>query len=662
MACWSPALCRVLVCIGLAGIIGASAVAGSAPTGRSAVPPVLLRVAWLDSLPDGTPPPFENGDTLLLDTYWSQSELSVSARVDAIVATMTTPVPLSDLGGGRYRLSYALPDSNGRPDASEIPITLIAANAEMDTVTDTSVRVCLSNDPPELISAEIVPEQRVFRGGDFVRIESRWTSEDGLPIRVFADVSAIEPGIDSLIRGTDDGPVHVLQYRIPPLAEDRAPDGTDLPILLVARDEGCGETTRSGILIDLDQNAATPPALLEFARLDSLDDGRGRPLENGDTFRLWTRWTRDDLAISVDVFELAPDDTVAPHVERVGVGEYTISYRVPPDNPRADGSDIPICLIAQDQDGEIATDCSVRVCLSNHDPVHVTSYLRETRDAFRGGDTLHIVTLWESPSGLPLQVGADVSRLQPSLVDSLLPSREENDSLLIVYRIPTSEEDRGEDGVGIVIPIVAREIGGCGSGEYRALRMTLDTTPPDTAAPVLDPLPAETMDDSIRVSGQTTPEAHQVALTREGVFQRYVGVDGTGRFSGMLALLLDRPNQIRVWAEDSLRNRTQSSDPQVVIQVRTRRILFEEPFVSGASLTVQDPSGVIDLRLRIFDLEGTLLREWSYSGAAFLQELAWDARDQDGNRLASGYYLVRAEWRDGVGSARESTEGLILRN
>src|SRR5690606_4099111 len=327
--------------------------------------------------------------------------------------------------------------------------------------------------------------------------------------------------------------------------------------------------------------ASTPPVLLEFARLDTLDDGRGQPLENGDTFRLWTRWNRDGLAISVDVHELAPQDTISPHVERVGVGEYTITYRVPPDNPRPDGSNIRICLIAQDQDGEIGTDCSVRVCLSNHDPVHVASFLRETRQAFRGGDTLHIVTIWESPSGLPLNVGADLSRIQPSLGDSLVPAREEDEGLLIIYRIPTSEEDRGEDGAGIVIPLVAREIGGCGSAEFRGLRMTLDTTPPDSVAPVLDPLPAETMEDSVLVSGRTSPEAYQVALTREGTFQRYVGVDRTnGRFAGKLALLPDRPNQIRVWAEDSLRNRTQSSEPQIVIQVKSRRILFEEPFVS----------------------------------------------------------------------------------
>ena len=652
---------RVVLCVILAGIVGASALAGS-PTGRSVVPPALLRVAFPDSAADGSPPPLRNGDTLRVDTFWSQSELTVTARVSGLVTSMTAPVPLADLGGGQYRLTFALPDSNSRPDASGIPIELTAANAEMDTVTDTSVRVCLSNHPPELLSAAIVPSQRVFRGGDLVRIESRWTSEDGLPIQVFADVSAIEPAIDSLIAGQSDGAVHVLQYRIPPFAEDRAPDGTGLPILLVARDDGCGETTESAITIDLDQNAATPPVLLEFARLDTLDDGSGRPLENGDTFRIWTRWNRDGLAISADVFELAPEDTVAPHVERVGVGEYTVTYRVPPDNPRPDGSNIRICLIAQDQDGEIATDCSIRVCLSNHDPVHIKSYLRDARHAFRGGDTLHIVTLWESPSGLPLRVGADASRLQPSLGDSLLPAREENDSLLIIYRIPTAEEDRGEDGMGIVIPIIAREIGGCGFGEYRAVRMTLDTTPPDTAAPVVDPLPAETMEDSVLVSGQTTPEAHQIALTREGVFQRYVGLDETGRFAGMLALLPDRPNQIRVWAEDSLRNRTQSSEPQIVIQVKSRRIFFEEPFVSGSDLQIQDPSGVHDLRLRIFDLEGTLLREWSYAGASFLREVPWDARDQDGNRLSSGYYLVRAEWRNGEGAARESTEGLILRN
>lgn len=41
--------------------------------------PVLLETTVLDTLPDGTPRPLRDGDTVRFDTRWSEDSLSLTA-------------------------------------------------------------------------------------------------------------------------------------------------------------------------------------------------------------------------------------------------------------------------------------------------------------------------------------------------------------------------------------------------------------------------------------------------------------------------------------------------------------------------------------------------------------------------------------------------------
>jgi flagellar hook assembly protein FlgD len=51
-----------------------------------------------------------------------------------------------------------------------------------------------------------------------------------------------------------------------------------------------------------------------------------------------------------------------------------------------------------------------------------------------------------------------------------------------------------------------------------------------------------------------------------------------------------------------------------------------------------------EARLRIFNLAGRQVREFvQRAGVAGRQQVRWDGRDEDGNRLASGIYFYQVE-------------------
>ncbi len=81
------------------------------------------------------------------------------------------------------------------------------------------------------------------------------------------------------------------------------------------------------------------------------------------------------------------------------------------------------------------------------------------------------------------------------------------------------------------------------------------------------------------------------------------------------------------------------------------------PFSDGTALRFVLPeSGQV--RLGVYDLRGRLLRRILEPGErleAGEHHRAWNGRDQDGNRLASGVYFIKLEWGD-----RQATRKLLL--
>jgi len=626
----------------------------------------LVSISWLDSLPGGSPPPHRNGDTLRVETAWDRADLNVSAIGLNQISSVNDTVPLANLGEGLYLLDLVIPDPNPGVGDGRKTFSFVATTPTGVDTTVTENRLCLTNTPPQAVTSSLVPDRTIFQAVDLLSLSSFWTTATGLDLEVFLDVSAVDTSlIDPLLPATlsEETGRWEIDYTIPSAPDRRGPDNQDLPLVWVGRDSGCGVTRDTSHVIVLDHSVLTSPTLLSWDQLSPVDNGVPRALRDGDTVRLLTRWDRDSLAVSADFSEVAPGDTSRAVVVRRAPAEYEVIYTLPEFSPRPDGSGLRVGLAAEGPVGAVGIDRSVSLCLSNHVPVHLESRIITSPAIYRGGDSLRIVTRWTTESGLDLKVGARFDALEPALGDSIWPGDIEGDSVVIRFEIPSIRDERGADGSAIQIPIVAQENGGCSRAIFDQVFIALDTSPPDTIGPVLDMLPSQTFEDSIFVSGVTTPEADLVNLQRGRTDRLSTVVDSvTGRFGAMLALTPNEINLITANAEDELGNRTSSSEPMFVRQVSTLRITFPSPFPRNEEISVQDPRGMNDLTLAIYDLEGALARRWQPSGRVLEFNTVWDGDDEVGGRARQGYYLVRATWRDSEGRLREETEGLILAN
>lgn len=641
------------------------AFAGTPPMSASAgepLEPELRLVRWSETLPDGTPVSLANGDTLRLETHWNRGGLTILADVSSLDAG-ASPVPL--VAAAETDSVYTLEFASGNyafDGAKTVPLTVTAPDLTGERNFDDLV-ACVANLPPQLLSVRTLPPRTVYRPNDLLRIETQWNAPFGVA-EVWADLRAIEAEAEPVVADSIGAGRYLLTYRIPSFpAEVEGPQR----IPLVCRNLLCGATVDRSLSITLERDGTSPPVLIDWEILAPLDfTGTPRPVQNGDTIRLRTRWDREGLHVAADAYELAPTDTTRPAVFPIGPGEFEIVYTVPTDNVRSDAADLPFRLVAEDASGASTIDASIRFCLSNRQPRHLESRLLLPREVYRGGDTLFVESRWVSGNRLPLTLEMDVERVEPNASRPVAGELTEvfGDTLYafeFAYRIPPLRDNRGPDGVGLLLPLSCQETGGCGLRRFEDLRFSLDTTAPDTGAPVLEPLPSETTADSVFVRGRTVVEAARVALSRQNVFFSYVPVDpGSGAFSGWVRLLADEENAIRAWAEDELGNRTRSSDPLLVRQVSTFEIAFDTPFTRGGTLRIADPGGVWDIRLGIYDLEGRLVREWREPGPLLDRSWVWDGDDADGDAVRQGYYLLRAAWRESDGTGQERTVGLVL--
>ena len=628
----------------------------------------LALVSWarLDSLPDGSAPPLRNGSTLRLLTTWTRSDLTVSADLtsldpegpDSTLLEAETGMP------GAFLLEYTLPDSVTRIDGADIPIPLTAVAPDTSVLEATAVTVCLSNTTPALVSAEIDPDRAAYRGGDVLHIRATWSSPiDMANMRV--DVGEIQPSLaDSLLLAESEPGVFTLDYAIPAFAADRGPEGVPLVIGLHGEDNGCGVAVDSSLSIILNEDALFDPVLLEWrfeGPGDLIDDEL--VVHNGETVRLITRWDREDLALSADFFSIAPEDTARAFVEELGGGEYRIVYQIPADNPAPDGSGRAITLIAEDERGERTIDESVRLCLSNSPPVLLESRIDPLLPLYTRGDTVRVVSRWSSALGTTnMTVGLDVSEIQPGFSGLVQATREGAagaDSFVALFRIPFQREQVAMDGPGLALPLVGRDAG-CGIVRDEVLRFDLDVTPP-SQLPLLDPLPAQTSADSIRVTG-VAPEAALVGVLSFSTFRTFVAPDSAGRFAGTIELLPDRPNPITVLSEDAVGNRTLQTEAVRVLQVSGAALAVPTPFTRGSEILLRDPRGLREVTVRLFDLEGSALREWRLDAGGLEQGFVWDGTDANGDRARQGYFLLRAEWTRDDGSRSETVVGLVLQD
>jgi hypothetical protein len=103
----------------------------------------------------------------------------------------------------------------------------------------------------------------------------------------------------------------------------------------------------------------------------------------------------------------------------------------------------------------------------------------------------------------------------------------------------------------------------------------------------------------------------------------------------------------------------------------TRAILFPNPILSGGAagggtFVIDVPGGEVNVLLRIYTVNGKLIRELTSFGGLGQVQIPWDGLDAEGDRLANGTYLFRVHVNpqdpDGTSSPRQkaTAEGRLV--
>jgi hypothetical protein len=166
-----------------------------------------------------------------------------------------------DQGGGRYTIRRYISEANTRPDAADLPVTLTFTDLAGNVLKDSSLKFCLSNRPPKLLSARIVNQAGpVARNGSRVSLETIWDSSDTL-LTLTGDFSSLDsqwsPANVSVSRFA--GNRYELHYTVSD--ENTIEDGTGYLVTFQARDRGCGVSETGTIALELDNDAGDRPVL-----------------------------------------------------------------------------------------------------------------------------------------------------------------------------------------------------------------------------------------------------------------------------------------------------------------------------------------------------------------------------------------------------------------
>lgn len=228
-------------------------------------PPVFLELA-LAPASDA----YANGDIVSIHANLDEPLDSISVDVSALDtdATNWPTTIVQPLGPVTYGLLYRISLDNTLADMDNRVLRVFARDSLGNGVEDASLRVCLSNAPPLFDSAAIlrngkeVPNGTTFTSGDTVRFVARFQAATGAPapedaLTYEADLSALDSQFNVLLnpaqidstssaalpeslRFEPEYEFLVSAYLSYTLSEDNArPEGT-YPVVLRARDAGCG--------------------------------------------------------------------------------------------------------------------------------------------------------------------------------------------------------------------------------------------------------------------------------------------------------------------------------------------------------------------------------------------------------------------------------------
>ncbi len=163
-------------------------------------------------------------------------------------------------------------------------------------------------------------------------------------------------------------------------------------------------------------------------------------------------------------------------------------------------------------------------------------------------------------------------------------------------------------------------------------------------------------------------EALTVELNERFVYEP--GSATTGTIEVALPDLAAGPHSLTIVASDNYLNRTEAEVPFAVIQGGTMAIreagLYPNPFDLEAgqgtvlSFAVPEPA---EVEVKIFTVSGKLIREYFPEIAApvppGIQQVFWDGRDEEGDKVANGVYLCAVSARGTVSGVRDE---VVLRS
>lgn len=220
----------------------------------------------------------ENGKVAVLPVTYDRPGYSLLARFSNVDSGFDPAQEVvTDLGGGKYRISYPVGITNTVRDSTNYKVPLTAVDLAGNTLTSDVVRACLNNHPPQFISADLQPQGPVSNGSTLV-LTTIWQTEfNQSTLDLTADFSALDDkfnpesnALQVIPRGENpDIPLQwIWEIKYTVSANNSIATGSQLPIYVTASDdpsEGCGSTRVIAYRVDLDNQASGAPTLTASA-------------------------------------------------------------------------------------------------------------------------------------------------------------------------------------------------------------------------------------------------------------------------------------------------------------------------------------------------------------------------------------------------------------
>lgn len=200
---------------------------------------------------------------------------------------------------------------------------------------------------------------------------------------------------------------------------------------------------------------------------------------------------------------------------------------------------------------------------------------------------------------------------------------------------------------------------------------SLDFRPGDTVEETPLLIARISDDNGINITGNA---GRNILLVIDGSLQpipvtQYFNYDTdshtTGTLQYQLPQLSEGPHSIQLIAFDSFNLPAVTSADFLVKKIGDfnleRFLIYPNPMQNQASFTFL-LSDNADLEISIYTIRGRRIRKYNAIGRQGFNSIAWDGRDEAGNRLANNTYFVKIKATNADGKRVEKTESIVIYN